>query len=143
MKILYAISRGSYSDYRVVCVADTPEKAEGIAAYLNKYQAEYSQHYEVEEMHHVEDASELRPTKIFEVFADWHGREEESGRKEYYAYPWEAAGMTHHGGWGAIGISDKSFDHALKSARDHITQLRADCAERGVAPWWETPVGNP
>ena len=126
---VYVVSSGSYSDYTVHFACPDKKTAEAMVKHLNG-RGKWGD-YEVRELPLYDSLGALAPGKSFVVEVDIDGIE--TRRLENSYDPWE--GEYYMAGWVpagyARGVSDRSYDVALKSARDHAAKHRAKKA--GVA----------
>lgn len=123
-RVVWAVSSGSYSDYRVHFACPDKKTAEALVKHLNGRE-KYGE-YGVEELPVYDAIEAVTPKHNFIVEVDIDGVEK--NRYESTFNPWE--GEHHLTGWVpyprfARGVSDRSFEVALKSARDHAAKQRA------------------
>ena len=136
MRTVYAVSQGDYSDYHVHVICETREIAERICAKINAestYAASYAA--DVEEMTLVESADDIFRIRYYIVFIDMTSGAEVSRRHSTEVWNYEFDHAFHVT---AItpdkcvrGVSDRSYDVALKAARDLLAKHKA--ANAGIA----------
>lgn len=142
MKV-YVVTDGVYSDYHIVAAYSTREKAEECVATIKRAAKER------EEAEDVGDYSmgaiycdepgvkefELDPGNervlLYCVVVDGDGNEKQ--RNERLRYPWQKDEETQSfGRAGAFGVSPRSYEVALKAARDALYEWKARKA--GMTP---------
>ena len=137
MSTAYLVTRGAYSDYRVVCVAASREVADEIVAFLNRAEATYEA--AVEELPIVSSLAEAQPRQAWTVWINKDGDEIDSSTTtallEDELYETEGGEVLDPNLWSgmdraATGESYRGHDVALKAARDALAQRKA--TEAGV-----------
>lgn len=127
---VYVVESGSYSDYRVHFACPDKKTAEAMSAALNKSGGYDS--YEVAELAVYSAVEQITPRTLFVVEVDINGNELKRWNSSFR--PWDGHGYLV--GWipaykHVRGISERSYEAALKSARDHLAKRKAKKA--GVA----------
>lgn len=125
MRSVYLISHGSYSDYSVDYVCFDKEIAERICTKLN-IGRNYDQ-YEVEERSGIESPDEVITLVTFVIDVDHAGNETRRWSYVTDHLASEPPREAEHG-WsnsnGAMGSSNRSFDAALRLAREKLNASR-------------------
>jgi hypothetical protein len=129
---IYVVSRGSYSDYRVLCAAPDKATAEELCAALNSHTHNCYEQATVEELPLVRNVKELGPVTVYIAFIDARSGEiVDANPRTQYAYPWDS-GMdtrylagTYKGHDMVRGASTRGYDEAIKAARDHLAEYKA------------------
>lgn len=146
---VFVVTSGEYSDYGIVAVFSTREKADAAKAEMERYSKAYwdrepdddEDTWGGETYDHVQvEAYEVDPpprrVKVYRVWVDDDGREilrrgREILRRTTRMWSWEDMSSTAFRD-GALGQSRRGYNAALKSARDKLTEWKA--REAGIAP---------
>ena len=129
---MWAVSSGSYSDYGVACVCANKAVAKAVAAKMGR-------DYDVEEFPFLLSVDGVYTEINYYVGVDEDGRELTGERCSYVSHVFtftlppstEDVTLFKHGPFVAMGRSTRSYDHALKAARDKLGQIKAERA--GIA----------
>lgn len=122
MTKVYVVTKGSYSDYRIVAVSLDKKVAKKIAQAVSGDEAD------VETFDAYEEGMSLAPVTYYCVETDDQGVEER--RWQFDRHPWDTMWVSTIT-WSMArnvrsrGVSDRGFDEALKAARDSLTQYQA------------------
>lgn len=111
-KVIWAVSSGEYSDYRVNAVFSTKEKAEAYAARFNKLVRHRSDEYGVEE-YPLDPEMPEEGLSCWLVFIEANGdikRVDESG------YSFDSTICRIHGGGWSVRCFARDREHAIKIA---------------------------
>lgn len=140
--LIYAVSSGSYSDYRVLCVCPTKADAEVVAAKLRGDKGGWRYDADVEEFVMVTADVEKVPLLIMSTTLWDDGRESEVSERIEHEWPfdsihdvipmswrWVRAPM-HHGRGGRLDLA--GTDHALvrKTYADKRAEILGDVGLR-------------
>lgn len=140
---VYIVTDGDYSDYHIVAVFSTQAKADECIATMKgaakgcqdaEESGDFSLGYLFCDDPRVTvfdlDPGNERVTQYC-VMVDGEGRE--TNREVRMRYPWQLDDETRSfGATGAIGVSPRGYDVALKGARDALYEWKA--RQTGIAP---------
>lgn len=142
MKV-YIVTDGDYSDYHIVAVFSTQAKADECVATMKRANKEcqdaeergdFSLDYFFCDDPRV-TVFDLDPgnerVSLYCIAVDGEGRE--TNREVRLRYPWQRDDETRcFGAGGAVGVSPRGYEVALKAARDALYEWKA--RQAGIAP---------
>lgn len=142
MKKVYAVSSGSYSDYRVLCVCPTKKDAETLALRIRRDEESWSRDADVEEMYLVKgDIEQVRTLHFSENLWDDGSA---SDAREWVSTDWPFDGYSdtpevawrwvrapiHHGAGGRLEAWGTDHEAVRRVFSDRRAQVRAEDALR-------------